>query len=137
MNIKLFISTALCAFHLLSCGGNSGESSLSDDEFAAAQEQSGLSFFTSADVNGDGLLTKDEYVAPFLEYFDMYDTDDDGDFDASDIEPPSSLDSFPDIDGDTDNNQLLSREEFIVSLEESFEAIDTNGDSSLSLEELV
>ena len=87
-----------------------------------------------ADVNGDLMLSRAEVILDATQGFVASDLDGDGLLEAGEIGHLADDAEFTDNDGDKDG--ALSIDEVIAEKFTDFDAIDTNDDGFLSIEEL-
>lgn len=99
--------------------------------------------FESADTNGDGVITRAEFLAARAGNFAKYDRNGDGFIDKSDFprrllaraQASERLDALIDH-FDTDHDGRISRSEFVDGPTSAFDLADTNGDGQLSKDEV-
>jgi hypothetical protein len=99
--------------------------------------------FTSADANGDGVITRAEFVAARAANFGKYDRNSDGFIDSADfpkrIRARNQVGERIDgliarLDGDRDGR--VSRAEFVDGPTAIFDRVDANHDGELSRDEV-
>ncbi len=122
----LTIVASLTAWTLTGAGSHGAVVAATDDEIAAA--------FKEADLNGDGVLEIDEYVAYMVNLFASLDKDRDGFLIRADI-PETPPERFRLFDRNGDNKISLG-EGVGGKVIEFFDA-DVNNDGVMSLAELL
>ena len=138
MRVRLVLVSMMIALPMLclACGGSSDDS-LSDAEFDALFEEGVKQFFSDVDANGDGVISRAEYVDALDDAMQVLSTDGDADIDAEDYEPIDSDDVFPELDGDSDGDGRLTQEEYVSVLNRDFTTLDQDADDALTLEEML
>lgn len=99
--------------------------------------------FASADANGDGVVTRSEFLAARAAAFTRYDRNGDGYIDGEDVprrlrarrNTESRVDSLLER-FDTDHDRRISRSEFVDGPTVLFDRADTDHDGQLSKVEL-
>ena len=97
--------------------------------------------FASADTNGDGVVTRAEFLAARAAGFSKYDRNGDGFIDEDDVPRRMRRRMGDRLDGlidrfDTDHDRRISRAEFVEGPTMLFDRADTNHDGQLSQAEL-
>lgn len=95
----------------------------------------------SADTNGDGVVTRAEFLAARAAGFSKYDRNGDGFIDADDVPRRMRKRAGDRLDGlidrlDTDHDRRISRAEFVDGPTRLFDHADTNHDGQLSQAEI-
>ncbi len=122
----LTIVASLIVWTLTGVGSHSSVGAATDNEIASA--------FKEADLNGDGVLEIDEYVASMVNLFASLDKDRDGFLIIADI-PETPPEQFRLLDQNGDNKISLG-EGVGGKVVEFFDA-DVNNDGVMSLAELL
>jgi Ca2+-binding EF-hand superfamily protein len=97
--------------------------------------------FASADANGDGMVTRAEFLAARAASFSKYDRNGDGFIDEEDVPRRMRRRVGDRLDGlidrfDTDHDRRISRAEFVDGPTSLFDRADTNHDGQLSQAEI-
>ena len=95
----------------------------------------GMAMLRMADANGDGVITRDEYVAAADARFARMDRNGDGKLDRTDRQMPST---FPAVAPTPPARigQNLSHDQFRAGALRRFDRLDTNGDGKIDATEL-
>lgn len=101
---------------------------------ASAQDAGLAAAFASADADGDGYVSVDEYVAHFVKLFTSVDPNRDGLVTMADV-PNVSAERFNAADRDGDGQVSLG--EAVAERMVIFFDIDANRDGAISLDELL
>jgi Ca2+-binding EF-hand superfamily protein len=105
------------------------------------RERDPAELFASADMNGDGVVTRAEFVAARAAGFSKYDRNGDGFIDEDDVPRRMRKRVGDRLDGlidrfDTDHDRRISRAEFVDGPTLLFDHADTNHDGQVSKAEL-
>jgi hypothetical protein len=99
----------------------------------------------AADRDGDGVVSRAEFLAANLARFPLMDKDGDGRLSRAERTPARTANGLPVLDpkaarragdGDADGDLFVSRDEFLFNLGRWFALSDKNGDDQLSGDEL-
>lgn len=88
--------------------------------------------FTKMDANHDGILTEDEYLAFWEEYFTNRDANRDDRLNPAEHRHEDSFESF-----DADRNGTIERQEDALVRKKYFQELDLDGDGALTQSEFV
>jgi hypothetical protein len=87
--------------------------------------------YAEIDSNGDGIVSRDEYLQSRLEAFARMDVNADGKLSADEFKMPKAI-----TRGDKDGDGQLNRDEFRALDEQTLARTDKDGDGFLSFAEL-
>lgn len=105
----------------------------------ATAQMRGEGVFERSDVNKDGAVTREEFIAARADHFTKLDRNSDGYVDSNDVPKRRKRSGGGDFlvgQFDADGDRKVSKEEFVNGPTTLFDRADTNKDNVLDAEEL-
>lgn len=114
---------------------------MAQETLGSARHGGGMAMLRMADANGDGVITRDEFLAAAAARFARRDRNGDGALDRSDrpVPPPppqGTNGAPPRPEGPARMGRNISREQFRAGALRRFERVDTNHDGKIDATEL-